>query len=868
MENKKTNVKILIIEDSADDATLIQRELDSSINIRFSVTRAGTLKEGLAQLTAAAPDLILADLGLPDSHGLATVTRLLDEAPQVPLVVLSGFDDEATATKAVQAGAQDYLVKGQADGAQIERSLAYAIERANLQRELEQNAREITRVRNNLLEILDNNADAIIVVNGEKQVLFANPAAEAMLCSQKQDLLQKPFAFPLKKGNTSEITIDRCDREKTIAEMRVAGVDWEGKPAYLASLRDVTKRKQAEEALKESEDKFFKAFRASPEAVVITRREDGTFLEVNDSFLRQMGYTREEVIGKTSVALKIWDDEQQRLAMVKTIKTKGVVSNAEYVFRTKRGQKRIWLFSADIIHIDGQPCILSMTTDITERKETEDVLRFSDTAFKSIREGVMALDTDYNVTLWNKMSEQIYGLSAEEAIGKNILDIIDVVEDHPGETKERVAKLEAEGFLQEEERHRTYRGEIWADVNVQEIVANGQRTGWVTLIADITERRASEEALRRSEEKFREIISTSFDGIIATDPEMLVVIWNQGATRILDYTEKEMLGQPIMTVIPEKDRLKTKKLLAALNRRRPGQSSYRTLEGTGLKKDGTEVPVELSISSRKSGGSHIVTAIIRDITERKEAEERLSKMKSDLLSNVSHELRTPLQSISGFTKLIINGQVPDEATKQEFLEIIDRESQHLGSLIDNLLDMSRLDAGRFEVYKRPTPTRETFIDAIKSFQSLARDKNITLIEEMTEALPEMEIDGGRLRQVIINLVGNAIKFSEPGGNITVRAKALKDAVLFQVSDDGIGISEEAQKHLFERFYRDEAEKVRGGTGLGLFISKQIIDAHGGRIWAESKPGQGSTFSFSLPLDEKIPAISKGVKNHGKENTGN
>ncbi len=746
---KEEIVKILLIEDNQDDSDLIQRRLGKSVNVLFDVTRAKTLEEGMAQLASDTPDLILSDLGLPDSHGLDTVTKILCEAPQIPLVVLSGFDDEATAIKAVQAGAQDYLVKGQTEGTQIERSLTYAVERARLQRELEQYTQEITCVQNNLLKILDNNADAIIVVNAEKQVLFANPAAEVMLGSKKQDLLKKPFRFPLKKGKTSEIIIGH-GREKTVAEMSVVGVDWEGKPAFLASLRDVTERKQAEEALRESEEKFSKAFRRSPEAIAISGIDDGKFFEVNDSFLRQTGYTPEEAIGKSSSDLNIWSDPEQRAAMVKTLKEKGVVSNEEYNFHTKTGQECIWLFSAEAINIGNQPCILSVATDITERKKTE-------------------------------------------------------------------------------------------------------------------------EALRRSEEKFRELISTSFDGIIATDPEMRVVVWNQGATRILGYTEKEMLGQPIMKVIPEKDRRKTEKLLTALNRRRPGQSPNRTLEGACLRKDGAEVPIELSISSRKSGESHIVTAIIRDITQRREAEEKLRKvdeMKRDFLSNVSHELRTPLQSIGGFTKLIMNGQVPDEATQKEFLEIIDRESQHLGSLIDNLLDMSRLEAGRFEVYKRPTPIRDTFIDAVKSFQSLAREKNITFNEEIPEALPEMEIDAGRLRQVITNLVGNAIKFSEPGGSVTVQAEALKDAVLFQVSDHGIGISPETQKHLFERFYRDEGEVVRGGTGLGLFISKQIIDAHGGRIWAESRPGEGSTFNFTIPLGEKTPVIAKGGNNHGKENTGN
>jgi signal transduction histidine kinase len=253
-----------------------------------------------------------------------------------------------------------------------------------------------------------------------------------------------------------------------------------------------------------------------------------------------------------------------------------------------------------------------------------------------------------------------------------------------------------------------------------------------------------------------------------------------------------------------------------------------------------------------------------DITEHKEAEKKLreiDKMKSEFLSNVSHELRTPLQSIGGFTKLIMNGQVPDPATQQEFLQIIDREALHLGNLINSLLDMSRLEAGRFQINRKLIPVRDYFTDPVKSFYSLARDKNITLSENIPEQLPEMEVDGERLRQVVINLLGNAIKFSDPGGSVTIKVEKQKDQMLFQVSDHGIGISEAAKAHLFERFFRAEGEMVRGGTGLGLYISKQIIEAHGGRIWADSKLGEGSTFSFTLPLN------GKGGNGNGKENPG-
>jgi PAS domain S-box-containing protein len=1238
MEDKIINV--LLIEDNPDDVELLRRKLTKSVSRQFTVTLVRSLKEGLAELSKSSPDLILSDLGLPDSHGLDTVTKVLQMAPNIPLVVLSGFDDEAVAIKAVQLGAQDYLVKGQLDSSQIERSFFYAIERSRLQGELEQHTEELKKIQANLLKILDKNADAIIVISKDKQTLFINPAAESLFRRKKKDLLNKPFTFSLKGGKTSEIEIKHDGGEITIAEMRVVDIGWEGEPAYLASLRDITgrkkagkliqqqkefltnifeslthpfyvvdandysiqmankatqfdsasevktcyavthknnqpcageghfcpleelkrtkkpvvvehthtdedgktrsmevhgyplfdtegnvvqmieyclditERKQAEKALKESEERFSKAFRSSPVMIVITTVKEGRFVEVNDSFTHNTGYTRNEVIGRNSSELDIWMNADERKRMIKILKEQGRVYQEEFQFRIKSGEVRLWLFSAErisidnepclismtiditerkqmeealreseekfskaflcspdtiaitalkdnrfievndsfvrvtgytreelyndssielnlwakmeerdriirflreqgrvnneeisfrmksgeirfvlfsaeVINIGGEPCAISMTVDITERKQAEEALRFSDAAFKSIHESVIATDMEYTITHWNEISEQIYGVKAPEAIGKNLLSVIEIVENYPGENDERFNNLETNGYLQEEQLHRTKHGEVWVDVSFQAIEGNGKRYGWVALATAITQRKLAEEALKRSEEKYRELISTSLDGIISVDPQMRVIIWNQGAERIFGYTEREMLGQNAMKIVPEKDRKRIVKEFTDFKKIGSGQDRNRITELIGLRKDGAKVPIELSISARKTEEINIATAIIRDITERKEAEEKLreseeryrdlfenasdliqsvapdghfvyvnkawrnalgysekevdklvvwdiihpdnlahcqeifqkvmagetnyietvfvskdgraihvegnannylrkgkvmasrgifrdvterkeaeeklrqiDKMKSEFLTNVSHELRTPLQSIGGFTKLILEGKVPDPETQQEFLQIIDRESQQLGALINSLLDMSRLESGHFKINKRLMPIRDTIIDSIQIFRSLARDKDVELSEDIPPVLPEIEIDAERLRQVVINLISNAIKFSDPGGSVKARVESRNGELLFQVSDKGIGMNKKSMAHLFERFYRAEDKLTRGGTGLGLYISRQIIEAHGGRIWAESEIGKGSTFSFTLPLN------GKGGNNHAKENSRN
>ena len=988
---EERNINVLLIEDNQDDAELLQRKLAKSVNRHFKVTPAKCLKDGLDKLSANSHDLILSDLGLPDSHGLDTVTQVLQMAPDIPLVVLSGYDDESVAIKAVQLGAQDYIVKGQMDGVQMERSLFYAIERFRLQRELEQHTEEIFKVQANLLKILDKNADAIIVVSKDKQILFINPAAESLFRCQKKELLNTPFIYPVEGGRTSEIDIKHPHGEKTIAEMRVVDIDWEGTPAYLASLRDITERrhaetliqqqkefltntfeslthpfyvvdvndytiqmankaaqinrsseaitcyaivhnqdrpcsgegnicpleevkrtkkpvvlehthrnakgknrsidvhgyplfdaegnvvqmiesclditerKQAEDALRESEEKFSKAFRSSPDMIVISTVKDGIFIEVNDSFTETTGYTRKEVIGRSSDEMGIWVNKEDRIRMIKFLKEQGKICQEEYQFRTKSGKTRTWLFSAEQINIGNEECLISITIDITERKETEEALRFSDAAFKSIHESVIATDTNYAITHWNEISEQIYGVKASQAIGKKLQNVIEIVEKYPGENEERFNNLDSNGYLHEEQLHRTKYGEVWVDVSVQTIGGTEKRYGWVILATAITQRKLAEEALKRSEEKYRELINTSIDGIISMDQNMRIIIWNQGAEKILGYKEKEILGKPVVTLTSEKNRKKAAKVLTRLLEAKENGNSNRLMEERLLKKNGKIVPVEISLSKRKVEENYLITGIIRDITERKEAEEKLrqiDQMKSEFLSNVSHELRTPLQSIGGFAKLILEGKVPDVETQEEFLQIIDRESQQLGILINSLLDMSRLESGRFQINKRLLPLRDTFIDSIKIFHSLARDKDVSLGEDIPDTLPEIEVDAERLRQVIVNLMSNAIKFSDPGGSVTAKLETCTGELLFQVKDRGIGIDKKAMSHIFERFYRAEDKLARGGTGLGLFISKQIIEAHGGRIWAESKLGEGSTFSFTLPLN------GKGGNGNGKKDTNN
>ncbi len=741
MENNK--IKVLLIEDSIDDAELIKRKLEKSASSKFQVAVARKLNDGLERAEKNAPDLIISDLGLPDSHGLDTVTKILLAVPHIPLVVLSGFDDEDIAIKAVQSGAQDYLVKGQLDNSHWERTLFYSIERARLQDELDENTQKISKLHINLRKILDNSTDAIVVVGEERRILFANHAVDSLFGRKSKELLNLPFQYPLDAGKTSEITIHRADEKTTIAEMSVVNISWEGKPAHLVSMHDITERKAMEAALRSSEEKYRTIVEMAPDGI-ITVNLQGQITSCNEALARIGGVPMQDIMGKHFTDLPFFIPQD--------------IAAYTKIFNSLLSGESIPPLEIPWHHTDGTTSILELRASLMKH--------------------------------------------------------------------------------------------------------NGKLVGIQAMIIDITERKRREKALRESEEKFFKAFMGSPQAIVITSLDNGVILeTNDTFLELTGYSREELIGRKAIELDLWNSPEERERIIKTLNE----QGIVKNLERQFRKKTGEMHTWLFSAQIVNIDNNPCMLSVTVDITERKKAEELLRKideMKSEFLSNVSHELRTPLQSISGFTKLIMNGKVPDPAIQQEFLQIIDRETMHLGYLINTLLDMSRLEAGQFQIYKKLTSVHNIFTDSIKMFHSLAREKDITLNESIPAKLPKMEVDSERMRQVIINLLSNAIKFSDPGSSINVKAAVQDSNLLFQVTDHGTGIHEEAMAHLFERFYRSEGETARGGMGLGLYISKQIIDAHGGQIWAESKFGEGSTFSFTLPLN------NEGGKKNGEENSGN
>lgn len=254
-------------------------------------------------------------------------------------------------------------------------------------------------------------------------------------------------------------------------------------------------------------------------------------------------------------------------------------------------------------------------------------------------------------------------------------------------------------------------------------------------------------------------------------------------------------------------------------------------------------PLDAGSGERPSYG-----VVWRDVTQAKE----LEQMKNQLLSTVSHELRTPLSSIKGFASTLLRQDVRwDEASQREFLRIIEEESDRLEELIDNLLDMSQLEAGALRVQKEPVQLRRLVRDALD--EAGRRTTAHWFVMDLPAAVPRVLADPRRIRQVLDNLLENAIKYSPQGGQITVTCEVEHGGVIVSVADQGPGIAPELLERVFDRFFQVNGASTRqsGGSGLGLAIARGIVEAHGGRIWAESSPGHGSVFRFTLPLVQDV-----------------
>ena len=360
--------------------------------------------------------------------------------------------------------------------------------------------------------------------------------------------------------------------------------------------------------------------------------------------------------------------------------------------------------------------------------------------------------------------------------------------------------------------------------------------------------------LGRQKRHTEAVIRHMADGVVVLDREQRIVSLNPAAQEMLGLKEEEVLGWSLNggTADP-----RFQALLAICQPPPPAEGTIQ--HPHLLDAEPSEAPLEVAVLGATPRVLRVLSSpilpgtddlggeirVLHDVTRERE----LEQMQKDFVSTVSHELRTPLFSIKGFVDLILKGKVPDPAVQQEFLTRVAQQADQLSAIVSNLLEASRLEAGTLALARSRVDLRQVVNEALARLESVAQSRGITMSCETPPALPPVLGDARQLEQVVINLVSNAIKFSPPESPVVVRCRAGEGEVSVEVVDRGIGIPAEAIPRLFAKFYQVDSSATRrvGGTGLGLYISRRIVEAHGGRIQVQSRPGEGSVFTFHVPI---------------------
>ncbi|MFX0132710.1 MAG: PAS domain S-box protein [Candidatus Hodarchaeota archaeon] len=636
---------------------------------------------------------------------------------------------------------------------------------------------------------------------------------------------------------------------------------------------DITERKKTEQKLRESEENYRNMIN-NLDIGFYKGEFKGKLLMHNPIFNKILGIDpSKSLIGfKPSQFLPNPEDQE---IYYERLKNQGFIKNFIIQLKKVNGEKINIEINAHMIYDgEGKPKEIEGTfTEITEKYRLEQKLKESEEKYRHLFESspyvILLLDLNGNIIDCNTAVNNFLSLNTrEDIIGKDFREIFSVTDRnrHLIPILEKIPKLRIKGDTTEAFEfpvNRIIGDVIWISLYCS-LIKIEKETLIQIIIQDITERKSFEQTLKRSEEKFRFLFENTPSSILLLNPEGIIVDCNPATEKITGYKKQELVGRNYrnLSAIAPKYIEKTDSLFKQFFE---GKELHR-LDIQIYHKDGHLIWVNLQSSLVKIGEKKYLQLLINDITERKNAEalvkeeikklKELDQIRKNLIIRVSHELKTPLIPVCGGTELLLDEyeDILLEKGINEIIQMIDRGGRRLKSLINKLLDLSRLEYGMLSLEKQKSNLSEIIKECSADMNFLIKNRDITLNLEIPDNF-YLDIDVMRINQVITNLLSNAIKNTPPQGKISISLQKDNNWAKITVADTGVGLTKEEIAIIFTRFCKIERNEEEGleyiditGSGLGLFISKEIIDLHRGKIWVESQGrGLGSNFIIKLPI---------------------
>ncbi len=756
--------------------------------------------------------------------------------------------------------------------------------------------------------IVEGIPDALFIVGQDGCFIEVNHAACDQLGYSREEFLRmkvfeivQPHEIPNAAhriqilGNETGMfeSIHVCKDGKLVpVELALVRLIVNGKPAVAGIARDITARKAAKEALRESEEKFSKIFYSSPVPIAISRLSDGGYVDVNDAFLKKIEFERNEVIGKTSIELGIWANPSHREKMINALHRDKILKNYETNFFTKSRKIGTSLLFREIMELGDEQFYIETALDITDRKKAEEALKASEEKFSK------AFHISPDSININRLNDGVFveindgftsltGFTAVETIGKSSLEI-NIWAD-PNDRKRLVKELTEKGeVINMEAGFRLKNGKVGIGLMSAVLMNIGNEKYILSLTRDITDRKNAEEALRESEERFRRIFEEGQIGITIASPDYKFINANPTFCRMIGYSVEELKNLSFKDITaPDQIEVSNKNVIAISR----GELEVYKTEKQYLRKGGKLFWGSLMTSAirDKKGDVNIYLAMVEDITERKntedhlqelvntrteelnkvnqklkeeilkqkEAEEKveqalkkeieLNQLRTRFISIASHEFRTPLSVILSSADLLNRyGLKWDPEVFYQQIQRIKKNVSRMTGIMDDVLLISRADSGKI-TFKPGKADLENICNNILANMNVLLTKNHNLIFKYIIDDRIFLLDQKLLELILSNLLSNAIKYSVNGGIIEFTVFTQGKSIVFSISDNGIGIPEKDQFHLFDSFHRASNVGDVLGTGLGLSIVNRSVEMHGGSIEFSSKEGIGTKFMVKIPM---------------------